>query len=281
MEKITITPNQIRGLGDITEPKTTNDYTGDTIYQSSSIIGGVETPIFSFNNDSLTIEASNPYMVSGEDTDLTVTLMNGLGEPLTNKTVTVTGTDSSSYSGITNNQGISTLTDVTVSSNTTFTATYQTVTNVCNVYYALVLDHATTSSSTDLFNSMAMFTRGTDGTLGYYQNTGSSTYQVYTSQISISENTAIDFELVECTSCPIQVARYKSGSSTEYESRTFTDTGKVHIEIKENGTYTYFNSTLVQSNTGQTNLESVRFFFRIPSGNTADFKYRDLAVYTL
>ena len=281
MEKIIITPENVRGLGDIAETKTTNDFTGDTIHQSTSIIGGVETPIFSFNNDTINIEASNPYMLSGEDTDLTITLKNGLGEPLPNKTVTVTGTDSSSYSGITNSLGTFTLYDLTVSANTTFTATYSSVTSTCNVYYALVLDHATSSSYTDLFNSMSMFTRGTDGTLGYYQNTGSSTYQVYTSQVTITDDVAIDFELVECTSCPIQVARYKSGSSTEYESRTFTGTGKVHIEIKSNGTYTYLNGTLVQSNTGQTNLESVRFFFRIPSGNTANFKYRDLAVYYL
>ena len=143
----------------------------------------------------------------------------------------------------------------------------------------LLYDGGTTAVHTDVWNYMSMFTRGSDGTSAYYSNTGSSTYQDYTSQTSISGNAAIDFELVECTSCPIQVARYATGASTQYEQKTFTQAGKVHIEIKDTGTYIYFNGTLIQSNTAQTNMESIRLFIRVTSGNTADFKYKDLRIY--
>ena len=170
---------------------------------------------------------------------------------------------------------------MTVSANTTFTTTYSSVTSTCNVYYALVKDYATSSSSTDLFNSMSMFTREASGTLGYYQNTGSSTYQVYTSQVTLTDDVAIDLELVECTSCQIQVARYETNSTTEYLPKTFTNTGSVHIEVKETGTYIYQNGSLVASDATHSNQGSVRFFFRVPSNTTANFKYKDLGVYYL
>ena len=54
-------------------------------------------------------------------------------QPKSGATVTVTGSDSSLYSGITNNEGIAQVTVSNISAETTFTATYQGVTDTCTV----------------------------------------------------------------------------------------------------------------------------------------------------
>lgn len=87
------------------------------------------------------ISASRPYLLSGEKTDLIVTLHNGVGTPLANKSVTVSD-GTSVYSGITNNQGIFTLLDIGVTGDTTFTATYGTVSATCLVEYCTFVDYA-------------------------------------------------------------------------------------------------------------------------------------------
>ena len=92
------------------------------------------------------ISASRPYLLSGEKTDLIVTLHNGVGTPLANKSVTVSD-GTSLYSGITNSQGIYTLYNVEVSSDTTFTATYGTVTASCTVEYCIFVDYMITSNN--------------------------------------------------------------------------------------------------------------------------------------
>ena len=86
------------------------------------------------------ISASRPYLLSGEKTDLIVTLHNGVGAPLANKSVTVSD-GTSLYSGITNNNGLFTLYDVEVSEDTTFTATYGTETATCRVEYCIFADY--------------------------------------------------------------------------------------------------------------------------------------------
>lgn len=92
------------------------------------------------SNDALiSISASRPYLLSGEKTDLIVTLKNGLGAPLANKSVTVSD-GTSSYSGITNLEGLFRIFNISVSSDTTFTATYSSVSDSCIVRPALVCE---------------------------------------------------------------------------------------------------------------------------------------------
>lgn len=89
----------------------------------------------------ISISASRPYLLSGEKTDLIVKLTNGLGEPKANAIVTVSD-GTSSYNGVTNNQGIFTLLDIGVTGDTTFTATYGTVSATCLVEYCTFVDYA-------------------------------------------------------------------------------------------------------------------------------------------
>jgi hypothetical protein len=68
--------------------------------------------------------------------------------------VTVTGSDGSVYNGITNSQGIASVT-VSVSAETIFTTTYSNVSDTCNVVVMnyLIYDDATTDNRSTLFGS--------------------------------------------------------------------------------------------------------------------------------
>ena len=90
----------------------------------------------------ISISASRPYLLSGEKTDLIVRLADGLGQPLANKSVSISD-GTSVYNGITNNNGLFTLYDVEVSADTTFTATYGTVSATCIVEYCEWVDYFT------------------------------------------------------------------------------------------------------------------------------------------
>ena len=95
----------------------------------------------------LSIVASRPYLLSGESTDIIVKLSNGLGVPLGNKSVTISD-GSSSYSGITNSLGLFVLYDISVSADTTFTATYDSTINAsCTVEYCEFIDYGVTNKS--------------------------------------------------------------------------------------------------------------------------------------
>ena len=89
----------------------------------------------------ISLVATNPYLLESEVTDLVVSLVDEFGLPLANKSVTVSD-GSSSYNGITNNQGIFTLPDISVSTDTTFTATYSGATDSCLVEYCRFVDYA-------------------------------------------------------------------------------------------------------------------------------------------
>jgi len=92
-------------------------------------------------DDIITITANRPYITSTEKTDLIVHLTDGLGQPLSNKSVTVTdGTNT--YNGTTNTDGNFTIYNVSISADTTFTATYGTISATCKVEYYRFVDYA-------------------------------------------------------------------------------------------------------------------------------------------
>ena len=96
--------------------------------------------------DIITIIANRPYTTSTEKTDLSVHLTDGLGQPLSNKSVTVTdGTNT--YNGTTNTDGNLTLYNVPISTDTTFTSTYGTISDSCLVEYCRFVDYGVTNNS--------------------------------------------------------------------------------------------------------------------------------------
>ena len=131
---------------------------------------------------------------------------------------------------------------------------------------------------------MELFERSNDGTTVYYENTNASTYSTnFTSPLSITGDTAIEFELVECNYCNIQTGRYASGvAGAEYEQCVITNqTGLVRIDILSTGTYFYLNGTLLKSDINETRQDSIQLFFRALTGTAMDFKYKNLKVYPI
>lgn len=145
VEKVFISPNRVRAYGNIMNMKTVDDFElvdsvvteiTDTVYGSTSNVFSMEV------EPRITVTATNPYMLSGETTDLVVSLVNAFGSPLSGKTITVTGSDGSVYNGITNNQGIFTLLDIGVTGDTTFTATYSSLSDSVMVELCSFVDYA-------------------------------------------------------------------------------------------------------------------------------------------
>ena len=148
VEKIIISPDAVRAYGNILESKEADDFelVDSILTESTDTVYGSTSNVFSMEVEHhISLTATNPYMLSGEATDLVVSLVNVFGSPLSGKTVTVTGSDGSSYNGLTNLNGIFTLSNVSVSQDTTFTATYSNISDSVTVEYCLFVDYAVTS----------------------------------------------------------------------------------------------------------------------------------------
>ena len=134
------------------------------------------------------ISASRPYLLDGETTDITVTLHNGVGIPLANKTIEISD-GTSVYNGITNNQGLFELFDVSLSATKTFTATYNTNTidSVTVIYDADFVDYGVSSNYTNWSDSNNMTIVRTDA-YSYTQKTDATAFS-YVSQTITSGDT--------------------------------------------------------------------------------------------
>ena len=89
---------------------------------------------------------NRPYVTSGETIDVTVRLLDGVGNPLSNKIIRISdGTNS--YNGITDKDGIYTLFNQTITTDTTYTVSYGTETKTCTIKIALVCEYTTLTSN--------------------------------------------------------------------------------------------------------------------------------------
>lgn len=187
------------------------------------------------------ISASRPYLLSGEKTDLIVTLHNGVGTPLANKSVTVSD-GTSSYTGITNNNGIFILYGIGVSATTTFTATYSSVSASCDVEYCLFTDYAVTAKSNyTAFYNYATFNPQVDSNGTLLTNNVASTYNYYANLDSTSDlydftaPFVLEFDIVEFTgTCGVQIVQTgESGLIKLFNALGIT--GACHLKITANG----------------------------------------------
>lgn len=151
VEKIIVNPESVRCYGNILESKEIDDFelVDSMVTEITDTVYGSTRNVFSMECEPhISLTATNPYMLSGETTDLVVSLVNKFGSPVSGKTVTLSD-GTSSYSGITNNQGVYTLYDVSVSGDTTFTATYSTVSDSVRVELCSFIDYAVSSKHND------------------------------------------------------------------------------------------------------------------------------------
>ena len=234
----------------------------------------------------ISISASRPYLLSGEKTDLIVRLVDGLGQPLANKSVSISD-GTSSYSGITNIEGKFTLYDITVSEDTTFTATYSSVTDTVLVEYCDFVDYAVTNNkNTDWLNYSSRLNVSNDenGTLlnkgsanGYYLVSISNEQFLFTDYI-------VEFDVVSCTN---QTYWYQQGQTSGTQdtinlANYFTNGGHCKIVCDDGIVKIYKNGNQVGTDITVTpigNLE-VGFHINTHSTDTRNIKYKNFRVHT-
>lgn len=198
----------------------------------------------------ISISASRPYLLSGEKTDLIVRLADGLGQPLANKSVSISD-GTSVYSGITNNQGVYKLYDVSVSGDTTFTATYSSVSDSVRVELCSFIDYAVTSNHNDdwvKFNpSNQTLTRGEA-----YTSSSGGNYRYGT---TITKSCKIRCEArktTQSTGTLLSIWTYSSNPTSASQLLTFTVT---EMRMTQ-GTFANIEMVVTSSSVTVTNLDN-------------------------
>lgn len=216
----------------------------------------------------ISISASRPYLLSGEKTDLIVKLTNGLGEPKANASVTISD-GTSLYSGITNNQGIFTVYDISVSSNTTFTATYGTISDSCLVEYCVWVDYGVSTRHSDhyYYTSNEGSVTITDNGTKVLNTTGNTTF-VYLSPVPLDQTVsgnnrykwnaplAIEFDITESSGTAnnetqVQVYSLTTGGNCDADIYS-NDTGHWRIEMYDNNTQKIYLNGMLKKSTSLT-----------------------------
>ena len=179
VEKIIINPQKIRGLGNIVSKKTEDDFTlsGCNIDEGTDTVNGVSSTVFSLESNSVhdysIAFGSSTYNAIAGSCTVTVTLLDD-GVAVSGATISVTGSDSSLYTGITNSSGIASITLRNISSTTTFTASFSGVSATCTVSTITYFfnDDASSDNTSNYGNSTALRNNGTNtftwDSNGYY-----------------------------------------------------------------------------------------------------------------
>ena len=285
VEKVFISPNRVRAYGNIVNMKTGDDFTlvNSELTVTTDTVDGAEMTVFSMEvAPHISVSATNPYLVSGETTDLVVSLVNAFGSPLSGKTVTISD-GTSSYDGITNNQGVYTLSDVSVSQDTTFTATYGSLSDSVTVEYYLFIDEGTTASHYDhwYINSYGTATVQSDGTklLNTSGNTSFVMRSIIPSNKTISDANAysynppfvVEFDIVETngtSNSDAQVQIYSQQTIDNFVQAVTT--GHYKIEVTSEEQKIWLDDTLI--NTTNLSLPNARITLRVRNGKYLIYK---------
>ena len=249
--------------------------TGQTLLDLANLIN--TNNVLGKGDAVITITASRPYLLTGETTDLIVTLKNGVGQPLANKNITISD-GTSVYNGITNSKGIFTLYSISVSTDTTFTATYSNVSDSIVVEYCDMVDYGVTSNnnSSDWNNSSNRLTvtlSDNGKTL-----TGTSNYGYYITKNYQYTDYIVEFDVVELTDL---VAWYVRTSSSDtqivgnFSTLGVRDGDNVKIVVQNNSLQLYINGTLKSTIDLTIASASMDFGFRITNQTTKYITFRN------
>ena len=226
----------------------------------------------------ITIKANRPYLLDDEKTDLVVRLTNGLGQPQVGKQVSVTD-GTATYQGVTDSDGVMQLYDIEVSGDTTFTATYSTVSATCEVCLSTFVDYGADNNYTDWDAvSNLTVTRATETTL-----TLTSQGSIGSRYVAISSPTAIEFDLYTNNANPTANMISLRDGSTILVGFTKQELGinsekYYHIKLAISGSTVtpYVNGVAKTSET----LDSTpnRFYFGLPNSTTNIFRYKNFSI---
>ena len=255
--------------------------TGQTLLDLANLVN--ENNLLGVGDAVITISASRPYLLNSETTDIIVTLKNGIGQPLANKTITINdGTNT--YTGTTDSNGIFIKYAVTVTEDTTFTATYSNVSDSIVVEYCDMVDYAVTSNNNDADwnnsnNRLTVTVTDTGKTL-----TGTSNYGYYITKNYAYTDYIVEFDVVDLTDL---VAWYVRTTTVDAQVvGNFTSMGvrtgdSVKIKVQSNSMQLYVNGTLKTTIALTIASAPMDFGFRITNQTTKYITYKNFRVHSI
>ena len=259
-------------VDNLSSTSTTNPLSANQGKELKQLIDTIQETI---DSSSIHITANPPYLVSGGKTDLLVTLYDGLGSPLPNKSVSVSD-GLSSYSGITNNNGTFLLEDM---SNGSYIATYGTETDLITVPLCSFVDFGTSDKYSAWANSTTMsFSR--DSVCTTVTPVNSSVFSSRYVTIPTG-NCTIEFDV----QCNIVSEAFFSVRQNSTSKASFDPTGAgisantwYHIKININSTTVtqYTDGVLKSTKTADSHN---RFYFTSNANVNKTIKYKNFIVY--
>lgn len=234
-----------------------------TIYDMVKLVN--EQNLMGIGDTNIQIIPNRPYVTSGETIDVTVRLLDGVGNPLPNQTIRISdGTNS--YNGTTDTNGLFTLFNQTITTDTTYTVTYGTETASCLVEYCAFVDYAVTGmKNTNWGNSGNRITVTTNDSGTTLSNTsGANGY--YTAQYTFS-NAIIEFDVVS-TANGVRLYVDNNGNGQDLLNlQTYNITnGHIKVLINNSVAKVYHNGTQKGSDISITVGSTMKFVFRELSG---------------
>ena len=245
------------------------------VYSSSTSTGSTLTVLD--HSYSLAFSQAS-YAASGGSATLSLTLTDN-SVPVNGASVSVTGSDSSTYSGTTDSSGVAEVT-VSVSAETTFTATYSNVTDTCTVTVSSVIweddftngltsnwvsvgkngnvsvsnNQLNVSCSTDGGRAGAYYNQQVTGSYKVTVDLASASYDCYAFGLKLNTNNWTFYESQPKWAACLQTVPNTGGRATQSnESRTsgisYTTATLVFEITKDTSIKTYVNGTLKQTYT--------------------------------
>ena len=181
------------------------------------------------NNHSYSLAFSAAsYVATGGSATLECTLLDN-NVPVEGATISVSGSDSSLYTGITNSQGIAEINVSSIIGTVTFTANYSNVTDTCTVIGASYLFYDACDSATGLSNyGSSVVVRGTNASASISYNSSENAYEIsgtgnYFAGIPITPlNGEDNFKITAEMKCGVNSGDCQIG----FYTRDYTDTTK-------------------------------------------------------
>lgn len=239
----------------------------------------------------ISLSATNPYLMSGETTDLVVSLVDEFGSPVPTEVVSVSD-GTSVYTGITNNNGTYTKTGVSVNNVTGFTATYNALTSNVTLYPCIFRDYAVTGNkSTDWYvrstdTTSLSVTVDNEGTTLSSNDTSTSRFYFANPEQSTSTSPPItisDF-VIECDVVSTtfgsgsQIAFLLQGLTQNFNLSNFTP--PYHLKMEKIGDTV---KMYVDDNNWRTTTISSRtnYYMGFQLYKTGSIKFKNYIIYEL
>lgn len=250
------------------------------IYDMAELI--TKQNLMGIGDANIQIIPNRPYVTSGETIDVTVRLLDGVGNPLINKIITISdGTNS--YNGITDKDGIYTLFNQTITTTTTYTVTYGTETKTAKVQLCEFVDYGVTGNHNDV----------------WYRNSGTDNRTVTATGTTLANTTSTRYDLfayygqalviylfqppftVECDIVDYAITGSNRAKLQLYDENTNVQynvvDGTGHYKIVCDGTtcMTYKNG--VKINEESKNIQNARVGFYIQTN--CSITYKNFVIY--